>query len=188
MKITINLDEWTVTEERNPVNIKLVALKGEKGDTGADGTVEFDSLTPAQKAELKGEDGDDYILTDQDKQDIADIVATEADTGWTDMSSYCLTTAINVSSFNMRRIGNVVWVNGVVSLKDALAQSSYLQITSVFPEAWRVSKAQYYMLAGDTAGTWIHISGDGYMRLRNRSGAQLNSGNQMHVDCCYVLG
>ena len=36
----------------------LASLKGDTGPAGADGTVAFDSLTPAQRAALKGEKGD----------------------------------------------------------------------------------------------------------------------------------
>lgn len=36
---------------------EVLALRGEKGDRGADGNVSFDELTEEQKASLKGEDG-----------------------------------------------------------------------------------------------------------------------------------
>ena len=59
---------------------QLAALKGEKGDKGepgergekgADGTMTFADLTQEQKDSLKG---DDYILTDADKAEIAQLV------------------------------------------------------------------------------------------------------------------
>ena len=47
--------------------------RGEKGERGEDGTVTFEELTQEQKASLKGEKGEDYILTEADKQEIAQI-------------------------------------------------------------------------------------------------------------------
>ena len=58
---------------------EIVALKGEKGDKGADGTVAFDSLTDEQKAALKGDKGDapqkgvDYY-TEEEKTEIVHAV------------------------------------------------------------------------------------------------------------------
>ena len=36
---------------------EVLALRGEKGDRGADGNVSFNDLTDEQKASLKGKDG-----------------------------------------------------------------------------------------------------------------------------------
>lgn len=60
--------------------LPIMAIKGEPGK---DGTMSFDDLTEEQKASLKGEpgadgkdgvDGKDYVLTDNDKQEIANLV------------------------------------------------------------------------------------------------------------------
>ena len=62
---------------------EILAIKGEKGDKGADGTMTFADLTEEQKASLKGDKGDpgdDYVLTDADKQEIANqVLASIAD-------------------------------------------------------------------------------------------------------------
>lgn len=44
---------------------------------GADGTVAFEELTEEQRESLRGEPGYDYVLTDEDKQEIADMVYWE---------------------------------------------------------------------------------------------------------------
>lgn len=49
----------------------LESLKGAAGKDGADGSVSFNDLTDEQKESLKG---DDYVLTDGDKTDIATLV------------------------------------------------------------------------------------------------------------------
>ena len=54
--------------------------KGEKGDRGE--ALTFDKLTAEQKASLKGEKGDDYVITESDKREIVDSVL-EALPEWT---------------------------------------------------------------------------------------------------------
>lgn len=49
----------------------IIAIKGDKGDPGS---ISFEELTEEQKAALKGDPGDDYVLTEADKQEIATIV------------------------------------------------------------------------------------------------------------------
>ena len=44
--------------DENGVVHEILALKGEKGDKGEDGTVAFDELTDGQRASLKGEKGE----------------------------------------------------------------------------------------------------------------------------------
>ena len=39
--------------------VEVLAIKGEKGEKGADGTVTFNDLTDAQKESLKGDKGKD---------------------------------------------------------------------------------------------------------------------------------
>lgn len=51
--------------------------KGEKGEKGADGTMTFEDLTPEQKESLKGEKGDTYSLTPDDKTEIVNAVIAE---------------------------------------------------------------------------------------------------------------
>lgn len=46
--------------------------KGDKGDTGAAFT--YDMFSPEQLAALKGEDGDDYVITESDYAAIAERV------------------------------------------------------------------------------------------------------------------
>lgn len=56
---------------------EILSLRGEKGDPGergADGTVTFDELTDEQKESLRGEPGDSYILTEEDKAEITQAV------------------------------------------------------------------------------------------------------------------
>lgn len=177
---------------------------GQNGLNGADGVTFTPSVSSAgviswtndggktnpQSVNIKGPQGDAYVLTSQDKQDIAELVEADMgyDTDWIDISNIFDTSEVTPGTVYMRRIGSNVWINGTVKLKNALAQSSYLTISSQLDTAWRPAVAQFYMLAGDTAGTWINITTDGYIRLRNRSGAQLNANNQTHLDCCYVLG
>lgn len=53
--------------------------KGDKGETGADGTVSFDDLTDEQKESLKGEKGDSPVKgedywTDEDKAELVEDV------------------------------------------------------------------------------------------------------------------
>lgn len=78
--------------DENGVVHEIVALKGEKGDKGADGTVAFDELTDAQKAMLKGEKGDagdngytpqrgvDYY-TEDDKNEMVSLVISALPNG-----------------------------------------------------------------------------------------------------------
>lgn len=80
-------------ENPTPVNIK-----GDKGDKGADGSpgidgqkgdpFTYDDFTSAQLEALKGKDGTDYILTESDKLDIADMVDV---VGKVDLSDYART-------------------------------------------------------------------------------------------------
>lgn len=63
---------------------EILAIKGDKGDKGADGTMTFEDLTPEQKESLKGDKGDAYVLTNADKQEIAEKAlpsVTTADNG-----------------------------------------------------------------------------------------------------------
>lgn len=55
-------------------NGEWVSIGSVQGEKGADGTMSFEDLTEEQKESLKGEPGDDYILTDADKQEIAQLV------------------------------------------------------------------------------------------------------------------
>lgn len=79
--------------------------KGDPGEKGADGTMTFEDLTAEQKASLKGDkgdkgdtgeqgiqgekgepgadgkDGEDYVLTDEDKAEIAAMVEVSGDSG-----------------------------------------------------------------------------------------------------------
>ena len=51
---------------------------GPQGPKGEDGTVRFDELTDAQREILKGEKGEpgnDYVMTDRDRQEIAQMAA-----------------------------------------------------------------------------------------------------------------
>lgn len=50
----------TLVAEQNGTAVRLAAslFKGEKGDPGADGSMSFDDLTPAQKESLKGDTGE----------------------------------------------------------------------------------------------------------------------------------
>lgn len=80
---------------------EIQAIKGDKGDKGADGTMTFEDLTEEQRESLKGDpftfedfteeqlaslkgdkgdkgqDGKDYVLTETDKNEIAQIVLAE---------------------------------------------------------------------------------------------------------------
>lgn len=125
------------------------------------------------------------VYTSADK---TNLDALAADTGWVNMTSYFLTSAVTPATIEMRRTGNTVWVHGTVKLVSALAQSSYLPISNTLPTEWIPAQDQFYMLAGDTAGTWIRIATDGVISLRNRSGGQLNANNQTHLDSHYILG
>ena len=57
-----------VEESETGVSLKFVLPKGDKGDAFA-----YEDFTPEQLEKLKGKDGDDYVLTEADKNEIASI-------------------------------------------------------------------------------------------------------------------
>ena len=185
MNVTINLEDYKLHVERQLPNVKVMMLKGDKGDQGVPGTVSFDDLTEEQKAQLKGDPGDDYILTDEDKDEIAGIVvnAFEADTGWVDMSSYVKPSLVDVGSQGIwfRRVGNTVYCILDVNLVGTLATSTWLDITqtsggnpTLLPERWRPTKTVYIPSFSQTPGGWIRITSGGAIGLRNQTGATIN--------------
>lgn len=56
-------------KDQNGKWVEITGVKGDKGDAFT-----YSDFTPEQLASLKGEKGDDYVLTEQDKQDIANLV------------------------------------------------------------------------------------------------------------------
>lgn len=56
--VKVSFDRFTVKDTSQIGTVRVLMLKGEKGN---DGDVSFDSLTPAQKAELKGDQGEQGV-------------------------------------------------------------------------------------------------------------------------------
>ena len=186
MNVTITLEnQFVVKEERETPNVKVLMLKGDKGDQGVPGTVSFDDLTAEQKAQLKGDPGDDYILTDEDKDEIAGIVvnAFEADTGWVDMSSYVKPSLVDVGSQGIwfRRVGNTVYCIIDASLVGSLEHGHWLDFTQTsgdvatpLPERWRPTKTVYLSSVSQTPGGYIRVTSGGMLGVRNQTGVTVN--------------
>ena len=80
----------TITSASGTSSADLRGPEGPQGPKGADGTMSFEDLTEEQRASLKGDkgdqgepgaDGEDYILTDSDKTEIANIVLASLPNG-----------------------------------------------------------------------------------------------------------
>lgn len=74
--------EWngtilTITSDSGTSSMDLKGSQGDlgpRGPQGPAGIMLFEDLTEEQKESLKGDKGDSYILTDADKQEIAELV------------------------------------------------------------------------------------------------------------------
>lgn len=65
---------------QGPAGIGINGINGKDGEdgvAGADGNVTFDELTEAQKESLKGDKGDNYVITENDYNQIASIVLNQ---------------------------------------------------------------------------------------------------------------
>lgn len=174
--------------------------KGDKGDTGAQGPQGVQGETGAQGPQgvqgetgptgPQGPQGADYVLTAQDKQDIAALVEADMDydTGWVDMSSYINTSnaVINVTPY-IRRIGKLVCICGAVKPKASLDHSSYLAVTDALPEAYRPTQQINLPLAADSAGMWLRVNTTGIIQIRNRTGSAIGTGYYIRIDGMYPV-
>ena len=195
MNVTINLEnQYQVHVQKEIPNVKIMMLKGDKGDQGQAGTVEFDELTPEQIAMLKGDPGDDYVLTQADKEEIAAIVEDETDTDWVNLGSYLDTTKVTEDSNNpvqARRIGNIVFYRGQVSLVSAVDNKGDIACFTTVPEQFRPPSgdpvARIAVAWND--GLWrFSVSSEGWTALKNLTGAQEASGKSGKIDCTFCVG
>lgn len=192
MNVTIWLeDQYNVHVEEDSPFVQIMMLKGEKGDTGA---VEWDNLTPEQIEQLKGPPGDDYVLTAADKAEIAAIVEDETDTGWVNLGSYLDTTKVTEDSGNpvqARRIGNIVFYRGQVSLVSAVDNKGDISCFTTVPEQFRPPSGSPVarLAVAWNDGLWrFSVSADGWTALKNLTGAQEASGKSGKIDCTYCVG
>ena len=191
MNVTIRLEnQFVVREENETPNVKILMLKGDKGDTGQDGTVSFDSLTEEQKAELKGDPGDDYVLTSEDKEEIAEIIVEDHDTGWVDLSSYANSYITPSSDYFMgRRIGNVVHLRLNGTAASAFGGNAWQAVTSAIPENFRPDYISIHVMdssMSDTDLIRLKVDPDGIISVYRR-GSNIPSGQWFRGDIVYTV-
>ena len=192
MNVTIKLEnQFVVREENETPNVKILMLKGDKGDTGQDGTVSFDSLTEEQKAELKGDPGDDYVLTNQDKQDIADIVESETadDSGWVELDDYTVTANVDPADgqWHIRRIGHLVQLYLGFAFKAAQNNGAEVSIIQYLPEQFRPSKPVQLVCWAQTPFAAVRITEDGEVKGINRTGSQVSTTWWVRAHVTYMV-
>ena len=195
------------TNDGGKTNPQTVNIKGPQGETGTTFTPSVDSSgniswtndggkTNPQTANIKGPQGDTYVLTSQDKQDIAALVEAMIthDTDWVPLASYLTTANLTEHSSNKlyaRRIGDIVYVKGEVSLVSALSSGGDLGIFTGLPSDFCPEDGDQILrvaIAGNNGPYRFSVSSEGWAAIKNLTGAQRSAGNSLKIDCCYMVG
>ena len=118
------------------------------------------------------------------------------DTGWVDISSHLNTTNFTISRTDSnnnttpccRRVGDIVYMRGAVRSRANISNGGSLALFSTFPTDFRPQpNMNYYIpVQGDTGMFALRIGTD-TTTLFNRSGSQLDSGSNVHIECSWMM-
>lgn len=177
---TVSFDELTPEQKAE--------LKGDKGDTGATGVgiastvlnndytltitlTDGTSYTTPSIRGAKGEQGDDYVLTNQDKADIAALV-TLPTTGWVDLTNYAVTNNVTIepTQWGAIRIGNMVQLYLGFNPKTDWAVGSEYNIIENLPAKLRPSMELQLVCWAQHPFAMVRVGTDGTIKACQRSG------------------
>ncbi len=163
-------------------------IKGPRGLAGPVFTPSVDSsgniswtndggLPNPETRNITGPRGDTYVLTAQDKADIAALVEAEltGDTGWVDISGYADTSVITptASRFHARCVfGKICHLSIRFTFVGNLAANTSLTITNAIPAQFRPrTTIRALLTASEAGGCWFDVQADGTLRVYSRNQA-----------------
>lgn len=163
--------------------------------TGAAGSSAAASITPASgstPAQLnltiprgdQGPQGDSYLITAQDKQDIADLLEDEFvdDTGWVSIATADFTSSVDTATtwVAMKRVGCVVTITGVIRSKNAMAHGDTINVCTI-PAQFRPPQ----LIRSPTGATYTYwtfdITTDGVLKESNYANTTATKSNRFYA-------
>ena len=125
----------------------------------------------------QGPQGDSYNLTQQDKEDIAELVGSEIsqDTGWVDQTINSNSKLSSGSFIQCRRIGKVVNVRGMIVANSNFANQNEVTVSTIGADFRPGGIVRFEAGAYDQLWT-ISIGTSGDLVERNSSGTAPSSG------------
>ena len=195
--VTLNSDYTLTVAFTDGTSYTTPSIRGAQGETGATGqtgaagvgissitqnadytlTINLTNGTSYTTTAIRGEQGpqgpqgDSYILTNQDKQDIADIVSAEisGDTGWVDQTINSNSKLSSGSFIQCRRIGKIVNVRGMIVANSNFANQNEVTVSTIDADFRPSGIVRFEAGAYDQLWT-ISIGTDGSLIERNSSG------------------